>query len=42
LTFTDTLSRVMMSWGGTSWTTVRKATRTILSTIGMRKKMPGP
>ncbi len=41
-TFTDTLSRVMTSCGGTSSTTVRRSTLTICCTIGMRKKRPGP
>ncbi len=41
-TLTETLSRVITSWGGTSRTTVRRSTLTICWMIGMRKKSPGP
>src|SRR5215813_12700870 len=41
-TFTDTLSRVITSWGGTSMVMVRRLTLTILSTKGMRRMRPGP
>ena len=41
-TRTGTLSFVMTSCGGTFSVTVRRSTRTILSTIGMRRKRPGP
>src|SRR5215211_3602954 len=42
VTRAGTLSRVMRSWGGTSRVTVLKPTLTILSTIGIRMKRPGP
>ena len=41
-TFTETLSRVITSWGGTSMVMVRRLTFTILSTKGMRRIRPGP
>ena len=41
LTLIDTLSRVMTSWGATSWVTVRRLTFTILSTNGISRMMPG-
>ena len=41
-TFTDTLSRVITSCGGTSMVTVRRLTLTILSTNGIRSTRPGP
>src|ERR671922_1854425 len=41
-TRTGTLSLVMTSCGGMLSVTVRRSTRTILSTIGMRRKRPGP
>src|SRR5215212_9577055 len=42
VTRAGTLSRVMTSWGGTSMVTVLRSTLTILSTIGIRIKSPGP
>ena len=42
LTFTDTLSRVITSWVGTSSTTMRRSTRTICWMPGMRITRPGP
>src|SRR5579864_185726 len=42
LTFTETLSREMTSWGGTSMTTVRRSTLTICCAAGKTRKMPGP
>src|SRR5215212_3650562 len=42
VTRAGTLSRVMTSWGGTSKVTVLNSTLTILSTIGIRMKRPGP
>src|SRR5215216_1286571 len=36
------LSRVIISWGGTSIVTVLRSILTILSTIGRRMKSPGP
>src|ERR671917_1882286 len=42
LTRAGTLSRVIMSWGGTSMVTVLKSILTILSTRGRRMKSPGP
>src|SRR4029453_12862363 len=41
-TLTDTLSRVITSWGGTSMVMVRRLTLTILSTKGRRRTSPGP
>ena len=41
-TLTETLSLVITSCGGTSMATVRKLTRTSLSTNGMITTMPGP
>src|SRR6185436_8003080 len=41
-TFTETLSRVITSWGGTSMVMVRRLTLTILSTKGSRSTSPGP
>src|SRR6186997_1020383 len=41
-TRTGTLSFVITSCGGTFRVTVRRSTRTILSMIGMSRKMPGP
>src|SRR6266571_5130673 len=42
LTFTVTLSLVMMSWGGTSSVTVRRPTLTARSMIGHSRTSPGP
>src|SRR5215212_5732657 len=42
VTRAGTLSRVMISWGGTSMVTVLRSTFTILSTNGSRMKSPGP
>src|SRR5258707_817869 len=42
LTFTDTLSREMMSWGGTSWTMVCIETFTIASNGQKMSTRPGP
>src|SRR5215470_5033070 len=42
LTFTETLSRVITSCGGTSMVTVRRSTRSMRSTSGMRYTIPGP
>src|SRR3546814_9992824 len=42
LTFTETLSREMTSWLGTSMVTTRKSTRTICCTTGTTKIRPGP
>src|SRR5215212_5854081 len=42
VTRAGTLSRVMISWGGTSMVTVLKSILTILSTTGRRMKSPGP
>ena len=42
LTFTDTLSRVITSCGGTSSTTVRRLTRTIRSMGANTRITPGP
>src|SRR5215213_2923418 len=42
VTLAGTLSRVMISWGGTSMVTVLRSILTILSTIGRRMKSPGP
>ena len=42
MTRTVTLSRVMTSCGGTFSVTVRRSTRTIWSTIGIRNRRPGP
>jgi hypothetical protein len=42
LTFTDTLSREITSWLGTSMTMVRRLTFTICCTIGMSRIRPGP
>src|SRR5215212_8930943 len=42
VTRAGTLSRVMISWGGTSMVTVLKSILTILSTSGRRMKSPGP
>src|SRR5205814_5767909 len=39
--FTETLSRVITSWGGTSRVTVRRSTFVIRSTKGMMKRSPG-
>ncbi len=41
-TFTDTLSREMTSWLGTSMVTTRRSTRTICCTTGITKIRPGP
>src|SRR5512146_1095596 len=41
-TFTETLSRVITSWGGTSMVMVRRLTFTILSMNGMSRTRPGP
>ena len=41
-TFKETLSRVMVSWDGTSMATVRRLTFTILSMIGISNSRPGP
>jgi len=42
LTFTETLSRVITSCGGTSIVIVRRLTFTILSMNGIRSTRPGP
>src|SRR5215212_2037090 len=42
VTRAGTLSRVMISWGGTSIVTVLRSILTILSTTGRRIKSPGP
>src|SRR5215213_10985815 len=42
VTRAGTLSRVMISWGGTSNVTVLRSILTILSTTGRRTKSPGP
>ena len=42
LTRTGTLSFVITSCGGTFSVTVRRSTFTMRSTIGIRRKMPGP
>src|SRR5215211_6267034 len=42
VTRAGTLSRVIISWGGTSIVTVLRSILTILSTIGRRTKSPGP
>src|SRR5215211_7789056 len=42
VTRAGTLSRVMISWGGTSIVTVLRSILTILSTTGRRTKSPGP
>src|SRR5215210_155292 len=42
VTLAGTLSRVMISWGGTSIVTVLRSILTILSTTGRRTKSPGP
>src|SRR5215471_8368579 len=42
LTLTETLSSVITSCGGTSRTMVRRSTRTICCTTGMRSIRPGP
>src|SRR5215217_3912236 len=42
VTRAGTLSRVMISWGGTSIVTVLRSILTILSTTGRRMKSPGP
>ena len=42
LTLTETLSRVITSWGGTSMATVRRLTLTILSMNGISRTRPGP
>src|SRR5215211_2491894 len=42
VTRAGTLSRVMISWGGTSMVTVLRSILTILSTNGKRMKRPGP
>src|SRR5512135_2479737 len=42
LTFTDTLSREITSWVGTSSTTVRRSTRTACWMIGTMMTSPGP
>src|SRR5215211_462462 len=42
VTRAGTLSRVIISWGGTSIVTVLRSILTILSTIGKRMKSPGP
>ncbi|MNC94481.1 hypothetical protein D3C83_113460 [compost metagenome] len=42
LTFTETLSRVITSCGGTSNTTMRRSTRTICWTPGTMMISPGP
>jgi hypothetical protein len=42
LTLTETLSREMTSWLGTSRTSVRRSTRTIFWTKGIRTMRPGP
>src|SRR5215203_253009 len=42
VTRAGTLSRVMISWGGTSMVTVLRSILTILSTTGRRTKSPGP
>src|SRR5215210_3154165 len=42
VTLAGTLSRVMISWGGTSMVTVLRSILTILSTTGRRMKSPGP
>src|SRR5215211_8209874 len=42
VTLAGTLSRVMISWGGTSIVTVLRSILTILSTNGNRMKSPGP
>jgi hypothetical protein len=42
LTFTETLSRVITSWGGTSIVMVRRLTFTILSMNGISSTSPGP
>ena len=42
LTFTETLSREITSWLGTSSTTMRRSTRTICCTPGISTTSPGP
>src|SRR5215208_3609297 len=42
VTRAGTLSRVIISWGGTSIVTVLRSILTILSTTGRRTKSPGP
>src|SRR5215217_1225193 len=42
VTRAGTLSRVIISWGGTSIATVLRSILTILSTTGRRTKSPGP
>src|SRR5215208_5002355 len=42
VTRAGTVSRVMISWGGTSIVTVLRSILTILSTTGRRTKSPGP
>src|ERR671910_371461 len=42
LTFTETLSREITSWLGTSITTIRRSTRCICCTSGTRMISPGP
>src|SRR5215218_740785 len=42
VTRAGTLSRVIISWGGTSMVTVLRSILTILSTTGRRMKSPGP
>src|SRR5215212_9517336 len=42
VTLAGTLSRVMISWGGTSIVTVLRSILTILSTSGHNTKSPGP
>src|SRR5918997_1983503 len=42
VTRAGTLSRVIISWGGTSNVTVLRSILTILSTTGRRTKSPGP
>src|SRR5215210_683727 len=42
VTRAGTLSRVIISWGGTSIVTVLRSILTILSTTGRRMKSPGP
>lgn len=41
-TFTDTLSREITSWVGTSMVTVRRSTFTICWTMGTSRNRPGP
>ena len=42
MTRAGTLSRVMISWGGIDSVTVRRLTRTMRSSDGMRTWSPGP